>query len=401
MLKKNEFIGSIIKKSPIIKKYFFLAKLLIIALAIVLIGCNQDKKEEKINTITVKKVSNTPQIYINGKINPIKKVPVIFPIDGTITELNFSNGSLVSKGQVLAVISSDEIKEKYRTSLVDYIKAARDYENDKADLYTSEQLLKYGIISSDEKKAAQTKLDNSYLALQEAIFRLDSVLQKLGLSFAEIKKINLGKTESINEFFSKIKPRIKLVAPTNGVAIAPESSDNKSGEDGTLYVGQNIHNNGLLTEIGEVTGANIITEVSELEINKINIGDRANITGDGFPNTVLNGYVKKKELIAKKNENEPVAKYNVTIVVPKLTPTQANKLLLGMNANVGIMLHQQSMLRIPIKAVLKEEDKNIVYRLDKKTQQFLPVKIEVGKTDLDTIEVTRGLSEGDIIRIPD
>lgn len=224
----------------------------------------------------------------------------------------------------------------------------------------------------NEAKSAQD-LAQSELNLKKAPARPED---------AEIAKSKIQETENqIAQTREKIK-KSSLFSPLAGEVkkIGPDEKE-------VFAPGQ--------TAISLVTlGYKIQADVSELEIGKVREinGNEVLIQLDAFPGQELKGrviFIEPKEIL---KEGDKYYRVNVDL------DSQDLPLRSGMSADLTIIISvKESVLKIPGFAVFKKDNKKFVKVLENEKQK--EVEIETGISDGDSVEVVRGLNQGQIIAV--
>jgi len=151
--------------------------------------------------------------------------------------------------------------------------------------------------------------------------------------------------------------------------------------------GQNVSTQSVLFAISDRLVASV--EVDEVDIGKIRLGQKTQITLDAFPDEGLKGKVTK--ISREGTLVSDVVVYNVMVDPLKVPRHWAS----GMTANVEFLVERKdSVLVIPKGAVNERRGGNFVMILE---DQPTPRKIEIGITDGRVLEVTAGLMEGDSV----
>jgi len=128
--------------------------------------------------------------------------------------------------------------------------------------------------------------------------------------------------------------------------------------------------------------------VDEVDIGKIQRGQRCIFTVDAFPAREFNGKVVAIYPDAVIQEN--VVDYDVVI---NITDPYGGLLRPEMTASVTIFLKKRRQaLAVPARAVKRERGKNIVYVVSK--AGFKPRRVKIGWKDGQWIEIAAGLQEG-------
>ena len=145
----------------------------------------------------------------------------------------------------------------------------------------------------------------------------------------------------------------------------------------------------------------------ELDVDKIELNQKVDITADALPNNRFEGYVNNININGTSTNG--VTTYPVEIVV-----NNPDGLLPGMNVNAEIVIaEKENVLTVPVSAVMRG---NTVYVKGVKTEKtdgksagkaafnpapdgFGAVKVTTGISDDNNIEITSGLKEGDVVYV--
>ena len=142
--------------------------------------------------------------------------------------------------------------------------------------------------------------------------------------------------------------------------------------------------------------------IDELDIGKLQVGQKVQITCDALEGEQFEGYVSKISINGKSNNG--VTTYPVTVKLDDY-----GNLLPGMNINATVMLQQaENVLTVPAGAVQRG---NLVLvqgtesTVEPPAGQTTPEgyvwrEVEIGANDDSYIEIISGLEEGDMIAVP-
>jgi HlyD family secretion protein len=360
---------------------------------------------ENLSTYTVAMQQNVmTELYFQGSIQPLKTEDVISPIAGLVAEdLGFTYGAFVKKGELLMAIAPTDEQNAYRTALLGYLRAKTSYQNAHAKFSGQELLYQQGILARNDFAEYQTSLADLKLAQEEAFFTLKAAVEKITdknkltadyfTSLANLTLSDKSVYSQLNRNFSKIN----VNAPKSGIALLPLSdNDNKPN---ALYKNASVKLNQNLVTIGDFSGLKIKIDVNEVSINKLSVGQSAEVTGPAFSNITLKGTVDTISYQAKPAAySGDVPTYPVTIVVPALTVDQQKIIHVGMSANVKIIINNGAQIQIPFVAIVLKDNEPYVKLLDSNGKSELR-KITTGQTTLDKIEVMSGLHAGEKIVI--
>lgn len=138
--------------------------------------------------------------------------------------------------------------------------------------------------------------------------------------------------------------------------------------------------------------------VDEVDIEKVKVGQKADVAVDALPNEKYTGTVT--EIAEEGTVTNNVASFNVTIVLDN----KKGELKSGMTGNITIVsAKKKNVLLIPIEALQERGNSKFVFISsgDSSTQGRQRQPIKVGLTNDTYAEVTEGLKEGQKLIIPE
>ncbi len=290
-----------------------------------------------------------------GTIENIKEKTITAKVSGTISDLSISSGDYVSTNFVVGIIESESIETQL--------------ENAKLSL-TEAELSKQRAILSAENNDPDDQIFSAKLALDEALLSKKKLQQKLD--------------------------DYSITAPISRTVVA---KNKKAGEE---YEGAsgNSSSSGASTSgiavIYDMSSLCFTLDIDELEIGKVQTGQNVTVTADASSKR-YNGVVENVSVSGTVGNNG-VTTYPIKV---RLTDFD-DSLLPGMNIEAEIVVNNaENILSIPVNALNRG---NIVYVKGEKTDEkdrapdgFHSVSVETGISDDNFIEITSGLSEGDIV----
>lgn len=159
--------------------------------------------------------------------------------------------------------------------------------------------------------------------------------------------------------------------------------------------GENTETGKTLCTILDLSCLTVTLYIDELDIRDVAVGQRAQVTCDSVANTVYEGVVTEVSI-------NGTASGGVTTYPVKVQIDETDGLLPGMNVDVAILISENpNVLTIPADAV-QTGSRVLVKTADGSTGQGAPegydyVKVEVGISDAEFVQILSGLSEGDEI----
>lgn len=385
-------------------------------------------------------------------LEKIEKQTVRAPISGTIIELNGDIGDDVNAGKI-AVIRNDE-KMKLN---IDFL--ADDADNisggmaAKVKLSGSDAIIdgevsyvttggmqsrrveiivnNPGAINAGDKATA---IVGEYACRDEGTFTYSDeqnvILETSGeivyLACEEGDRINAGevlvKLESDANEKALKSARLSLDDAKTSLKDAKEKLDDyviKAPISGTvttknIKVGEKLDNtnsNTAMAIIADLSGRTFDMNIDELDIGKISVGQKVQITADAYERMRFTGFVDK--ISVEGTATQGVTSYPVTVYIDD---EKRDMLTPGMNVTGDIIIESvKDVLRVPVSAVNRggiviaktsaegvagEELENLKKRLTI-PEGYKAVKVETGISSDSFIEIKSGLNEGDEVIIPD
>lgn len=384
---------------------------LLLSLALVVSSCGDKSKQQaaqtKTSVVVAKKKSPVLKLYFSGTLQPLKTIPVVSPVNGQITQMKFTYGSLVKQGDVLATISSTQLADNYRKAISDYLTKKDQYERSIQDYQNNLMLYRAGVLAKNSYSQSKATFEANVLSFYQSRYDLEKILTKTGLKTSEVEKLSISDTQQVDKILQRKFSDIKVIAPGTGVALFPTADTMGGGGDkgsgpSQLTVGTDLKANGLMLTLGDMSGLTVKVQVSEININKIKTGMPVTITGDAFPATTLKGQVFSVSSQAQQSQDSSgLSKFDVVVKVPKITPEQAKILHVGMSARVEVAIKQSPRILLPISAITFNQAGQPTVTLQTNTGQKKVVVVQTGRTTATDIAIRSGVKVGDKVIVPE
>lgn len=377
--------------------------IIVILLTISLYTCHHHaEKNQPTHEVTaeVKPVSSI--LYYSAIVEPIKTTVVTSPTDGVINEMYFHFGDEIKKGQSLFSISSDKFQTDYKTALMQYIKAKTDYANAQTQLRESEFLHKNQLISDDDYKSKQTNFYNARLTMAQAKEALDAMQKQIDFHSINLYDLKIENIDQITRVLNEQNAlrQIHIAGTIAGVILLANKDQSDTGELKKIAKGDMVKQGDVIAMIGDVSGLTLHINVTEFNINQIQLGQPVKVTGAAFPDDILNGKIAAIDRQGQTSQGGlPV--FPVEIIVPTLTREQQARIHMGMSAKVAIEIDDSAKMTIPIKAVIQKNGKTYVKVKEEKNGKIREVAVNTGETTMDSVVIDSGLKSGEKIVFSD
>ncbi len=389
----------------------------------------QSKQKNQVDMI-VTSIPVTPQpvtnsIALTGKLLPLKMVNLTSPIAGKVAQVIVNYGDVVKAGQPLATMDVSEALIKHREAKAAYIKALTNYnqmekwdigtdvaratrslakakmslENQKKTMDETERLFKKGIIPATEYESAKHQYANQKMDYQGAEEELKATLEKGSHDNKKVSRFELENAEARLKQAEHDIANARILAPVAGIIMKPPATG-QSKEGRTLEQGSSFQQGEVLLAIGDLSGFSVDCKVDEVDVTKVKIGQKTRITGDAFPGELLNGRIQSISPNAEDGgANKSAPSFGVKVVIDEVNPELRKKIMVGMTANLEIIIYEKpDALMVPIIAIKEENGKR--YLIRKKGTASEKTEVNTAYTTQDMVEITKGINPGDIIEVP-
>ncbi len=387
-------------------------------------AAEQATDPEALQTITVAPREFRSTLAVRGNLTPGHVVKVVSSVDSHVSEVHVAHGERVGAGDALLELEPGQLLMDYRRVQVEYIQARdrllelEDWENSdemagarrllrraKIALEDSELrlqrtafLLEEGIVPTSEHESAQQQHLERKLDFEQAERDLESTREKGDAEARRVARLQVENAQSQVEQHEQKLNQLELEAPIAGLVVADAGIADKP-----LAKGRPVAQGELLLSIADFEQISVASSVDEVDVRKIEPGQRALITGPGFPGLEIGGTVTRvssRVLGGRRQRGTP--EFDIVIALDRLDADAREQLRVGMSAYVTIIVHSDpEALLIPIGAVQESGAETWVRVLDPNTAALEQRAVEVGFTTLDSVEVTAGLAVGEEIVLPE
>ena len=380
-----------------------------------------DQAGQGMATVTVTARPLTAAISLSGSVAPLEEIHVMAPFEGKIKEKYFVYDQKVEKGAPLILMDSTRLEVELRQEKTAYIKAeqsfrqVRDWKKSvevsnakrnftktrisldaaRRKLEESRLLFEKGIIAGSELKSAESDFTNQQMDLKASEESLASVLDKGNKENVDIARMELANARvNLEEIQVKLS-RARVDAPVSGIIIKPvrDNSSRGSGGSKTLEPGLSVSQGEVLLTVGNLDGLSVKSRVDEIDIGKIQFGQKVRVVGDAFAGIPLTGRVRHISSNAVPTGNEGPM-FDVEVAIKTLPRAHREKIRPGMSANLEIKVYDNpEALVLPLSAVEVRGTGKYVKVMEAGT--LVDREIVTGMTTLDAVEVVQGLARGD------
>ncbi len=281
----------------------------------------------KYMTKEITEESITQYVEASGTIKPINTIEVGTQVSGTVAQIYVDYNSVVKKGDLLAELDPslfqanvDQSTAKLNNAQASYAKASSTLNYKRNNYQRYQHLYEKNYVSKDEVELALSNYQQAQAEVSAASAEVNAAKATLENNLTNLR-------------YSKI------VSPVDGTVISR-----------AVDVGQTVaasFNTPTLFEVAEdLTQMQIETSVSEADIGKVKVGQKAIYTLDGYQDRKFEGEVTQVRLASTTTNN--VVTYAVIISVDN----SEGLVIPGMSANVSIITNKvENALCVPPQAL--------------------------------------------------
>ena len=182
-----------------------------------------------------------------------------------------------------------------------------------------------------------------------------------------------------------------IYAPFGGIVIHYETF--REGRKRKPREGDSVIMNQPILYLPDISRMIVKTKVREVDLHKIELGQKGIVQVDAYPDTDLKGTLIFIGALAAKNDSV-VGQEKYFQVVFEVDEND-NRLRPGMTARISIIADKVSqVLAVPVQAIFDEDGSSVAY-VWKKYNGFETREVAVGRQNEDFAEILGGLSKGE------
>jgi membrane fusion protein, heavy metal efflux system len=302
----------------------------------------------------------------NGVVqaNAYRTTPVVSLVGGIVRRVGAELGQTVGRGQIVAVVFSDELamaQSRYLTALAELDEHHKHHRR-------TARLVDIGAASREEMEQATTKL-------KTAEAEVASIKQRLLLLGLSTQRVNALRSPA------QVSSEVSLPAPVSGTVISRSANP-----------GEVVEANKEILRVADLSSVWVIGQVYEKDLGNVRVGSGASITSQSYPGRVFRG--------------------RVTYVDPALDPTTRTAQVRIELANPGQVLKigmyvqvafstiggsEQTVPTVPTSAVQNLSNQQVVFVATSDPNVFVMRPVRLGPETNGRYPVLEGLTVGERI----
>ena len=294
--------------------------------------------------------------------NTYRTTPVISLVGGILRRVNAELGQTVQRGQVMAVVFSDELamaQSKYLSALADLDEHHKHHQR-------TIQLVEIGAASREELEQATTKL-------KTAESEVASSRQRLLLLGLTPQRVDALKSPS------QVSSEISLPSPVSGTVIGRSANP-----------GEVVEANKEILRVADLSTVWVIGQVYEKDLANIRVGSGASVSSQAYPGRVWRGRVAYVDPAL-----DPATR-TAQVRIELANPGQSLKI--GMYVNVAFATvggSEATTPTVPTIAVQSINNQQVVFVATDNSNVFVMRPVRVGPESNGRYPVLEGLFVGE------
>lgn len=347
----------------------------------------------KYNTEKATKGNIVVSISGSGTVSTANNASVNTKSSGVVTKIYVKDGDTVKTGDKIADIELDlEGRQTYSQAWSSYQSAQNNLASTKANLLTTQATMfsdwdKQRILSTnstyensdgtphnDNRNLPEYRIvDNTWLAseakykiAQNAVTQAETALNTAWYSYQQASPTIIA---PINGKVSGLSIQIGSILASNASSSSSNQSNNKIAS--------------IKTDALPI----VSVDLTEIDILKVKIGNKATIKIDAMPNDTFTGKIVSIDTVGSKTSG--VVNYPVVIQLD----LNSQYLFPNMNASASIITNtKNNVLLVPVGAIISQDDQT--YARVMKNGKMTNVPVEIGISSDTQTEIVSGIIEG-------
>lgn len=336
----------------------------------------------------------TATVTASGNVRARRKVDISSDISARVTELLIDEGEDVEEGQELLHLDPSRYEAAVNRSRATLMQAQAAVTQSKANFDRAER-------EADRKESLWAR-DSLLVSRQE----VENARTDLDVQRSLLRSAEFGVSQAraaLDEAQDQLSKTV-IVAPMSGRVTRLNV---EQGE--TVIVGTMNNPGSLVLTVSDLTVMEVVLEVDETDVPEINLGDRATVDLDAFPDLEFPGVVTEIGNSAIRPPSQVAGTGQTPTIDFEVVVTLENppaELRPDLSATAEVITEtRMNQLSIPIIALTLREDEEDgnddsdpiegVFVITEGRAHFTPV--EVGIAGQEYFEVISGLSPGDSV----
>jgi len=386
------------------KKRLIIYVLVVVAIVLIVwVAAMITKKEMNVATVPVGSGEFRISLVESGELAALNSVSITAPRARAVGRLTITGlvdeGTYVKKGDFLVEFDKSEAENILEDNL-DNLKIAQA----NLDKAIRNKELQENQLQLDLERAERNFKEKEFEAplirreaereLELTRMRVDTELAGSGADIEKLE-VEVNRAEERIDDARKDIENLTVRAPIPGLVVFPEVW--KGGQSGKMQEGDQPWPGQTIIDLPDLSTMLVKTTVNEVDVSKLEVGQKVEVKLDAFPEPTFYGKVTKIGALAKaKSYESKIRIFDVEVTLDN----HDERLKPGMAAKAEIIIDTiPDAVWVPIEAVFEKGERRIVYVAE--GSRYHPQEVEVGPRDDIEVTITSGLSGGERVCLTD
>lgn len=336
-------------------------------------------------------------VTASGTISSASSASINSSATGIVREVYVSNGDIVQEGDKIAEITLDTSSEQKATAAYANYLAAQNTLNAanakmnslQSALFTANQKFINGAGTTDPIKDDPTYIiQNADWKQAEADYKNQQGV--IAQAQASLSSASLSYAQTSGTVTAPMSGKISNLTLTPGLSITSSSNNSSSDTSNSTSSSNSSSSQSFGTIVLEDGQTQASVNLSEIDVTKVEVGQKVNITMDAFPDKSFTG--KVSAINTSGSVSSGVTSYPVTIVFDSSLPTMYPNMAVSATIITNI---KNNVLLVPSSAVQTISGESTVQTM--KNGKVSRVSVETGESNDTQTEIISGINEGDTV----
>lgn len=330
----------------------------------------------------------------SGQVSTANSAPVTTQATGVVSEVYVQDGDEVQSGDVIAKIDPDMVgKQNEAQALASYQSAKNNLDSAKATMYSLQSAMlgewksHYDLATNSTYQNADGTPNNDNRALADFHISQDDWLAAEAKYKNQQNVVAQAQTSLNSAWLSYQESSSTIYAPITGTV------SGLSLQVGSVIAGSSSSSTTNSTKIASIktkAPPTITINLTEIDVPKIKVGNKATVTFDALTDKTFTGKVISIDTTGSVSSG--VTTYPTVIRLD----TDPGTILGNMAASANIITQtKHDVLLVPSSSVQSQDGASTVRVMKNKTMQS--VSVEIGLTSDTQTEIVSGIAEGDTV----
>lgn len=368
------------------KKKIILLVIIVGAGLLLILKFTASKKQNiQYQTAQIEKGTLIVSVTGSGQVSTANNITVTTQTTGVVSKVYKNDGDEVKKDDIIAEIDLDLYgQQKAAQALANYQSAKNSLESAKTSLYSLQSDMftqwkkHYDLATNSTYQNSDSSPNNENRVLAEFHISEDNWLAAEAKYKNQQNVVNQAQTSLNAAWLSYQQSSPIIYAPISGKI---------SGL--SLQIGS-VVSSAKIASIKTAALPTITINLTEIDVPKIQIGNKATIKFDAFPDKTYTGSVLSIDTTGAVNSG--VITYPTVIKLD----TESREILPNMAASASIITAiKDNVLLAPLSSIQTQNEESFVRVM--KNKNIEQIRVETGLVSDTYIEIVSGLSEGDTV----